>query len=219
MAYTYDYLNGTDIYLYQDSDMFRMNGDTAMLAQFAKIHKDEVVLDIGTNNGALLAAANRYQPKKLIGIEIQHEAVCLARHNMEHLNITHAEIIEADVKELKMPKVDVVLCNPPYFQNHAGSNKNESQSIRIARHEIYLSLQTLAQKASEALDEKGRFYLVHRSARLIDIVYELRNHRLEPRTIQFIYDENKQEAIGVLVEAIKDGKANCHILEPIIRTR
>lgn len=219
MAYTYDYLNGTNIYLYQDSRMFRMNGDTALLAQFAKVHKDEVVIDIGTNNGALLAAANRGQPKKLIGIEIQHDAVQLARYNMEQLKITNVEIIEADVKELKMPKADVVLCNPPYFQNHAGSNQNESESIRIARHEIYLSLDTLADKASEALDEKGRFYLVHRSNRLIDIVTTLRNKRLEPRTIQFIYDENKTEAIGILVEAIKDGKPNCHILEPIIRTR
>ena len=218
MAYTYDYINGTDIYLYQDSDMFRMNSDTALLAAFMKIHKGDRVLDIGTNNGALLAAAARYQPSQLIGIEIQHAAAQLAGYNMEQLHLS-AEIIEGDVKNLKMPKVDVVVCNPPYFPLHETSAKNESEALRIARHEIHLRLDTLAKKASEALDEKGRFYLVHRSNRLIDIVTTLRAYRLETRTIQFVYDENKEEAISVLIEAIKDGKANCHIMSPMVKTR
>ena len=52
--YTYDYINGTDIYLYQHKKMFRINTDTALLAQFMKVKKGERVLDIGTNNGALL---------------------------------------------------------------------------------------------------------------------------------------------------------------------
>ena len=50
--YTYDYINGTDIYLYQHKKMFRINTDTALLAQFMKVKKGERVLDIGTNNGA-----------------------------------------------------------------------------------------------------------------------------------------------------------------------
>ena len=120
---------------------------------------------------------------------------------------------------MKMPKVDVVICNPPYFPDHTTSAKNETEALRIARHEIYLSLDTLAKKAGEALDEKGRFYLVHRSDRLIDIVTTLRTYRLETRSIQFVYDENKKEAISVLIEAIKDGKPNCHILKPIYKTR
>ncbi|WP_416324846.1 tRNA1(Val) (adenine(37)-N6)-methyltransferase [[Eubacterium] hominis] len=218
MAYTYDYLNGTDIYLYQDDQMFRMNSDTARLAAFMKIHTSDTVLDIGTNNGALLAAAARKNPSKLIGIEIQHDAVVLAKHNMEQLHID-ADIIEGDVSKLVMPKVTVVVCNPPYFQHYEGTAKNESEAMRIARHEVHLTLDTLAKKVSQALQEKGRFYLVHRSNRLIDIVTTLRAWRLETRTIQFIYDENKEEAIGVLIEAIKDGKANCHILPPITHTR
>lgn len=36
---TYEYLHGTDIYLYQRRDMFRMNTDTALLAEFMKINK------------------------------------------------------------------------------------------------------------------------------------------------------------------------------------
>ena len=219
MSRTLDYLHGTDIYLYQETDMFRINSDTALLAAFMKVKKGERVLDIGTNNGALLAAASRYEPSFLYGVEIQERAVQLARENMLHLHIDHAEIIIGDVKELKLPKVHVVVCNPPYFRSYVNSNKNESEALAIARHETYLSLDTLACKVGEALDTKGRFYMVHRSDRIVDIAVILRQYRLEIRTLQMIYDENKPEAVGVLIEAIKDGKPNCHVLTPITRYR
>mgnify|MGYP000019521426 FL=1 len=51
--------------------MFRMNSDTALLANFMKIKRNDRVLDIGTNNGALLAVANSFAPSCLIGIDIQ----------------------------------------------------------------------------------------------------------------------------------------------------
>ena len=51
---TLDYLPNTDIYLYQDKDMFRINSDTRYLGEFLNIKKEESILDIGTNNGALL---------------------------------------------------------------------------------------------------------------------------------------------------------------------
>ena len=80
--YTYDYINGTDIYLFQHKKMFRINTDTALLAQFMKVKKGERVLDIGTNNGALLLAAHRYAPSYLYGIDIQPEAIAVAEKNM-----------------------------------------------------------------------------------------------------------------------------------------
>ena len=87
--YTYDYINGTDIYLYQHKKMFRINTDTALLAQFMKVKKGERVLDIGTNNGALLLAAHRYAPSYLYGIDIQPEAIAGAEKNMEQPHITN----------------------------------------------------------------------------------------------------------------------------------
>ena len=38
---------------YQDSEHFRFNTDTKLLAQFVRLKKQERILDIGTNNGAL----------------------------------------------------------------------------------------------------------------------------------------------------------------------
>ena len=51
---SFDYLPDTNIYLKQRKDMFRVNTDTHLLGNFMLVKKNESVLDIGTNNGALL---------------------------------------------------------------------------------------------------------------------------------------------------------------------
>ena len=216
---TYDFLQGSQTYVYQRKDMFRINSDTSLLANFMKIKKGEKVLDVGTNNGALLLAANTYEPSFLYGIDIQQEAIEVAQYNMEKHNIENVSLVCEDFKTVCLPKVNVILCNPPYFKVHQNSNLNEAETLRKARHETFLQLTDLCQKVSSLLDEKGRFYMVHRANRVSEIMSELRKHRLEVRTLQFVYDENKAEAVSVLIEAIKDGKVNAHVLTPIYLKR
>lgn len=61
--------------------------------------------------------------------------------------------------------------------------------------------------------------MVHRASRISEIAYTLKQHRLEIRTLQFVYDVNREEAVSVLVEAVKDGKVNAHVLLPQIIQR
>lgn len=212
--YTYDYIHKTDIYVYQRKDMFRINIDTSLLARFMRIHKKETVLDIGTNNGALLLAAAQYEPSFLYGVDIQQEAIEVANYNMQQAKIQNVELFHCDVKDIMLNNIDVVICNPPYFPMQEHSNVNESSYLKIARHEQYLTLDTLVHKVSQLLQEKGRFYMVHRADRLCDIITSLRKYRLEPKCIQFVYRKQDQAAYTVLIEAIKDGKANLEVLSP-----
>ena len=58
---TIDYLpNHKEIKVYQDDTMFRINTDTMVLGEFLEIYKEDTVLDIGTNNGALLLIRTYY---------------------------------------------------------------------------------------------------------------------------------------------------------------
>ena len=77
-----DYLPGTKMPIWQDPDMFRINTDTQLLGMFLRIRKGSRVLDIGTNNGALLLYAARLEPAELTGIDPQEKAVLLARRNL-----------------------------------------------------------------------------------------------------------------------------------------
>lgn len=214
-AMTFDYLHGSDITLYQRADMFRINTDTALLAKFMKVKRSDTVMDVGTNNGALLLAAAAHHPKHLYGVDIQAEAITVANYNMAQKSIENVTLFTGDFCELTLPKVSVIVCNPPYFKVDEHSHVNESMTLQIARHETYLTFDNLCKKVSSLLDEKGRFYVVHRANRIHELMYTLHAHRLEVRTLQFIYDQNKKEAVGVLIEAIKDGKTNAHVLEGI----
>lgn len=209
MKLTYDYLPNTQIYLHQRKDMFRMNTDTSLLGQFMIVKENETVLDIGTNNAALLLYASQYTKGKLIGVDIQKEACELAISNLKNNQIEEFEIINLDISNVEIEPVDVIVCNPPYFKVGNDSNVNINEYKKIARHECYLTLDVLCKKANELLKDKGRFYLVHRSDRLVDLCVELRKNNLEIKNIQFIRDCEKEDAHGVLIEAVKDGKAHC----------
>lgn len=214
--YTYDYIHDSDIYIYQHKKMFRMNTDTALLAKFMKVKKGEKVLDIGTNNGALLAVANASQPDYLYGVDIQEEAIQLAHYNMKHHAIKNVELLCGDVCYIALPKVDVIVCNPPYFKVRTQSNVNTSTYLQLARHELYLPLEKLCERVSSLLDEKGRFYMVHRASRIAEIIYTLQSKRMQPHTLQFVYDREGDEAVSVLIDARKDGKVTCRVQPPII---
>ncbi len=215
---TYDYIAGTDIYLWQRKDMFRINTDTAQLARFMKVKKGERVLDVGTNNGALLLAAERSAPSYLCGVDIQEEACALARFNMQEHGINHAEIRCEDFSTSNLRGFDVVLCNPPYFQQgHHGEISVSPKAI--ARHEFFLRLDVLIANVARSLKENGRFYLVHRSERIPDILEQCQLNRLEVKTMQLMFDEQKEYAVGVLIEAILGANRLLRVPQPVFIRR
>lgn len=215
---TYDYIAGTDIYLWQRKDMFRINTDTAQLARFMKVKKGERVLDVGTNNGALLLAAERSAPSYLCGVDIQEEACALARFNMQEHGIDHAEIRCEDFSTSNLRGFDVVLCNPPYFQQRHHGEISVSPKA-IARHEFFLRLDVLIANVARSLKENGRFYLVHRSERIPDILEQCQLNRLEVKTMQLMFDEQKEYAVGVLIEAILGANRLLRVPQPVFIRR
>ena len=58
----------------QHKDMYHFNTDTCLLGEFIKIKKDDKVLDVGTNNGALLVFI-RNKGGIATGIDINEKAL------------------------------------------------------------------------------------------------------------------------------------------------
>lgn len=212
---TLDYIHGTDVYVYQRKDMFRVNTDTAQLALFMRIKKGERVLDIGTNNGALLLCAARFKPAYLCGIDIQKEACELAEYNMQKQHLNNVDIIHEDFKNFSGDNFDVAICNPPYFEL-AHTRQGEISMRSLARHEYCLQLNDLFKNSAKCLKDKGRLYMIHQASRLADIIMLADQNHLAVKTLQFVHDQRKQYANTVLIEAVKSGKKQCHVLKPII---
>lgn len=204
----FDYLPDTDIKLMQSKEMFRMNTDTHLLGGYIKIKRNESVLDIGTNNGALLLYASIFKPKKLIGIDINDEAIKLAKYNMTINNID-ATLISGDVKNLKINQVDVIICNPPYFNE---TNKNINLAIKNARHESLLTLEELFRCFNSLIKDSGRIYMVHRASRIVDIMRASEMFNIRINKMQFVYDKRIKNAGAVLLE-LRKGKLGKIIVE------
>ncbi len=210
-----NYLPNTDIYLTQRRDMFRFNTDTHLLGDFAKCKEGDSVLDIGTNNGALLLYVSRYKPKMLCGIDVFREAIELCERNLKDNQVHNYELFTCRLQDFSHEPFDVIVSNPPYFTSNEGNTQlSENEFIRTARHEVNLTMSELLSKVSELLVDGGTFYMVHRASRLADIVELCGVNHLGITKLQFVYDENNDVAVQVLVEARKNLCHNISILRP-----
>ncbi|MBP3851360.1 MAG: methyltransferase [Erysipelotrichaceae bacterium] len=212
---TLDYIIREDIPLYQNKNHFRFNTDTKLLAQFMKIKKDDVILDIGTNNGALLRIADLQPIKKSIGVEVLPEAYEIALLNAKSFFSHPNEMILSRIQDIEMEPVNVIVCNPPYFQEKETNPSVVMTPRQFGRIEKNLTLEELIYHAGRLLKSNGRFYFVHRPYRLNDIHKLLYQNHFQLRHIQVAYERSSGQAKSILIEAIKE--SGCHsIIDPPI---
>ncbi len=203
----------------QRKDMFNFSLDTVLLAHFCTINKDiQEIIDFGTNNAAIPLLLSRRTNKKIIGIEIQKEAVDIAIKNVKlnHLE-NQIEIIHSDIKEYakSQNKVKLIVCNPPFFRVDEQSHINDNKYLQIARHEIKINLEEIIFCASQLLDNKGRFAMVHRPDRMIEIINYMQKYDIEPKRVRFVYSKFGKESHIFLIEGMYKGNHGLKIETPL----
>lgn len=202
--------------LIQDTDMFCFGIDAVMLANFVHTDKNARVVDLCTGNGIIPVLLSAKIPHdEIIGVEIQKDVAKLA---MENISLNKLEgklrIINDDLKNmpdvLGKSKFDIVTCNPPYRTKGCGVI-NEADTKAIARHEILCSLDDVIYVASMLLEPLGKFFMIHRPDRLCDILCCMRNHKIEPKIVQFIQPDRETKPTHVLIEGVYGGKMHMRI--------
>lgn len=203
----------------QRKDMFNFSLDTVLLANFATINKDvKEIVDFGTNNAAIPLLLTKRCDKKITGVEIQEEAATIAIKNIklndleDRINIIHQDIKDF-VKDYH--KVQVVVCNPPFFEVGERSNLNDSEYLTIARHEVKIDLEGIIGAAAKILDNKGRFAIVHRPERMIDIINYMQKYGIEPKRVRFVYPKFNRPSHVLLIEGMYKGRPGLKIEPPL----
>ena len=203
----------------QRKDMFNFSLDTVLLANFCTITKDvKKIVDFGTNNAAIPLILSRRTNKPIIGVEIQKEAVELAKKNITLNSLDNQiKIVHSDIKEFVNDsiKVGLVVCNPPFFKVDEDSNLNDNEFLTIARHEIKINLEEIIKSAAKILDNRGKFAMVHRPQRMIEILNLMQKYDIEPKRIKFVYPKYNKESHILLVEGIYKGKKGLKIEPPL----
>ena len=216
-----DELHIKDYKIIQNTQGFCFGMDAVLLSGFSKVNPGEKHLDLGSGTGVIpILLEAKSQGESYLGLEIQESFVDMANRSVllnqieDKVSIMHGDIKEADLL-LPLSGFDVITSNPPYMNEGKGLT-NPSSMKAIARHEVLCSLEDVIRVASRLVKVGGRFYLVHRPHRLMDIMDLLRRYRLEPKRLQMVHSYIDKEATMVLIEAIRHGKPMLKVEKPLI---
>lgn len=215
-------LYDTGFKIYQSKDYFKFSLDSLLLANFVEFNfTDKLVLDLCTGNAPVPIILSENKKIKIYGFELQKEIYELAVKSIKVNQIDNVEIINDDVKNslnyFPGNNFDIVTCNPPYFKYTKNSIINENEIKSIARHEIKITLEDIIKIATKQLKAKGKFYIVHRSDRLIEIINCLNKYNFGIKKLQFVYSSIDANSSMILIEAKKDCKNDVKVLKPIIK--
>lgn len=205
----------------QNSEKFCFGMDAVLLSGFANVKTNESVLDLGTGTGIIpILLEAKTEGKSFAALEIQKESADMARRSVMLNDLTDKiRIVDGDIKEASQifgrASFDVVTSNPPYMNDNHGL-KNPDMPKAIARHEVLCSLEDVIREASYVLKDKGRFYMVHRPHRLVEIINVLSEYKLEVKRMKMVHPFIHEEANMVLVEAIKGGNSFMKMEKPLI---
>ncbi|MGT2895588.1 tRNA1(Val) (adenine(37)-N6)-methyltransferase [Streptococcus entericus] len=217
-----DQLFSTDVKIIQNRDVFSYSVDSVLLSRFPKLPSRGLIVDLCAGNGAVGLFASSQTQAQIILVELQERLAEMAERSIRLNNLTdRVSLINDDLKNLtqhiKPSQVDLIVCNPPYFKATETSKKNLSEHYLLARHEITTNLDEICKVSQQALKSNGRLALVHRPDRFLEIIDTLKQYKLAPKRVQFIYPKAGKEANMLLIEAIKDGSLEgMRILPPLI---
>jgi len=117
------------------------------------------ILDVGTGTGLVaLMMAQRYADARVVGIDIDEEAVEQASANVGESPFAHRVTIQkADIRDWKSQEYEAIVCNPPFFVN---ALQCPDAQRSMARHAVTLDYATLARCARSLLSDEGELSVV-----------------------------------------------------------
>lgn len=208
--------------LCQDRSGFCFGTDAVLLADFAakQVRKGSKLIDLCTGNGVIPILMHARRNDLFIdAVEIDEPTSLLAQHNLTRNRLeSKSRILCADMKHL--PKsmygtYDAVTVNPPYIPLGKGLIAEES-NLTGARHEVFATLNDVAEISYALLKEKGMLYMIHRTHRAAEIIQTLRERGLEPKSLRFVHKDIRTKSNLILIAASKHSGSWLDVLPPLI---
>ena len=175
--------------------------DALLLAGFVRLRPGLRAADLGCGCGTV---GFRLLTRGLESIELVDcsEAACtLARRTAAEGGFA-AAVTEADARRwTPARKLDLLVCNPPYF---LAGRPSPDPERRRARHNGSFTLDDLGRCARRALRQKGELYVCFPADGIAGLFYHLKLYRLEPKTLQLVCGGGGRRYLA-LVRAVLDG--------------
>ena len=196
---------------------YRFSIDALLLASFFQEKPGENILEIGPGSGIIsFILAVRTPTVRINGLEIQADLADMARRNTVLNNLSERVFIETgDIRQVS-PKhfFDAAVFNPPYRKINTGRTNNLLQKA-IARHEITGSLKDFLHGSYRLLKPSGRVAFIYPATRGAEAISAMLREKIEPKRLRVVYSYPNSAGQFLLMEGIKDGGEELHILPPL----
>lgn len=215
-----DYLIREDLRIIQNDAVFSFSTDALLLGHFTEVRKRDRILDMCAGNGVIPLLLSDKGNNVITGVEIQPQLVNMAVRSVQynHLEdrITMVEMdINALIQAYSPAQFDLITCNPPYFKANQ-TNQHQLEAHKIARHEIYCTLDDCLRVSNHLLKEGGRVVMVHRAERMLDLFESMRHYRIEPKRLHMIFSKPGKAAQTIVVEGRKGGRQGLDSCTPFL---
>lgn len=204
----------------QNVNLYRFTSDSILLSRFARAKFKDDVADFCSGSGVIgfhFLCLNP-QIKSLTLFEMQASLADMSRRSAE-MNGFDCKVVNCKLQDIGREYDDrfsLILCNPPY--ERAGF-ENASPEIAVCRKELTLTLPEIAEAAFRKMKFGGRLAILNRADRTAELLYTLKQHRLEPKRMQFVCGAEGAKPYLVMVEAVKGGKPDVEVMPPIVNGR
>lgn len=216
-----DDLGINNLSIIQNPEFFCFGIDAVLLSDYAKGHKNERILDLCSGNGILpILLSAKTKASEIIGLEIQKSLWEMSLRSIKYNNLSDkVKMILGDVRDstslFDRNSFNVITVNPPYMKA-CGGKKNDTEEVRIARHEELCTFEDIIKSADYLLKQKGRIYIVHRPLRLAEIMATMVRYGIEPKGMRLVYPFIDKEPNLVLIEGIKGAAPELRVAPPLV---
>ncbi len=147
--------------IWHDKTAMKVGTDGVLLGAWTDCNNAKTILDIGTGTGLIAIMLAQKSFSEITAIEIDSNAYNQAKENISICKWRDRIIIEEIdfllyYKTIKS-KFDLIVCNPPFFEN---SLKPKNIERKKARHTDTLVFDELITGVSKIISEKGKFSLI-----------------------------------------------------------
>ena len=207
--------------VYQSRMGYRFSLDALLLARFVTVKSRDQLIDLGAGNGTIaLLLSHLYPAASITGLEVQPAMAERAKRSVALNGLQErVAIVMGDVRQISSlfasSSFDAVVSNPP-FRKPTSGRISPDQEKQIARHEIKGALNDFVAAAVYLLRTKGRLALIYAAERAVELLIALCRAGLEPKRLRWVHSFAGDEALLVLVEAVKGGRSGVEVAPPLV---
>ena len=194
--------------VHQNQVALPVTTDACLFGAWIQLNQNDeslTVLDVGTGTGLLMfMLAQKYPSHQYIGIDIHGDSIIQATQSLKLWTVqghpTSMRFEICDFLDFNHPKVDTIVCNPPFFNLQLES---PDPTRNKARHSKNLTRHKLIKQSFELLNTHGKLFLMLPFDGHKQVFIDLRNQGFTiTRTTSVSANANKSPHL-IFIESLK----------------